>query len=64
MDVSALGVARFYKGLVNVFVLDQEDEKQAAKVESLGMHAIVTDTIMSGLSKKKALARAVMKAVD
>ena len=62
MDVSALGVARFYQGLVNVFVLDQEDEKQAAKVESLGMRAIVTDTIMTGLSKKKALARAVMKA--
>ena len=64
MSVSALGVAQFYRGLVNVFVLDKEDETQAAKVESLGMRAIVTDTIMSGLSKKKALARAVMKAVD
>jgi LPPG:FO 2-phospho-L-lactate transferase len=64
MSASALGVARFYKGLVNVFVLDKEDETQAAKVESLGMRAIVTDTIMSGLSKKKALARAVMKALD
>jgi LPPG:FO 2-phospho-L-lactate transferase len=63
MSASALGVARFYRGLVNVFVLDKEDETQAAKVESLGMRAIVTDTIMSGLSKKKALARAVMKAL-
>jgi LPPG:FO 2-phospho-L-lactate transferase len=64
MSASALGVARLYKGLVNVFVLDQEDKTAAAKIESLGMRAIVTDTIMSGLSKKKALARAVMKAVD
>jgi len=64
MSASALGVARFYRGLVNVFVLDKEDETQAAKVESLGIRAIVTDTIMSGLSKKKALARAVMKAID
>jgi len=64
MSASALGVARYYRGLVNVFVLDKEDETQAAKVESLGMRAIVTDTIMSGLSKKKALARAVMKAID
>ena len=61
MSASALGVARIYRGLVNVFVLDKEDETEAARVESLGMRAIVTDTIMSGLSKKKALARAVMK---
>ena len=61
MSASALGVARFYTGLVNVFVLDKEDETQAAKVESLGMRAIVTDTIMGNLSKKKALARAVIK---
>jgi LPPG:FO 2-phospho-L-lactate transferase len=64
MSASALGVARFYRGLVNVFVLDKEDETQAAKVESLGIRAIVTDTIMSGLSKKKALARAVIRALD
>ncbi len=64
MSASAFGVARFYRGLVNVFILDKEDEAQAAKVESLGMRAIVTDTIMTGLSKKKALARAVMKVID
>ncbi len=63
MSASALGVARLYGGLVNVFVLDNEDATQAAKVESLGMRAVVTDTIMSGLAKKKALARAIMKAV-
>jgi LPPG:FO 2-phospho-L-lactate transferase len=63
MSASALGVARFYRGLVNVFILDKEDQTQAAKVESLGMRAIVTDTIMSGVSKKKALARVVLKAI-
>jgi LPPG:FO 2-phospho-L-lactate transferase len=61
MSVSALGVAQFYKGIVNVFVLDKVDETQAAKIESLGMRAIATDTIMTGLSKKKALASAVMR---
>ena len=64
MSVSALGVAQFYKGIVNVFVLDKVDETQAARIESLGMRAIVTDTIMTGLAKKKSLARAVMKAVN
>jgi LPPG:FO 2-phospho-L-lactate transferase len=64
MSASALGVARFYREIVNVFVLDKEDATQAAKVESLGMRAIVTDTIMIGLAKKKALARTVMEAVN
>lgn len=62
MSASAQGVAQFYKGIVNVLVLDKEDEAQASKIESQGMRAIVTDTIMAGLSKKKSLARAVMKA--
>jgi len=64
MSASAVGVASLYKGLVNVFILDKEDKSAAAKIESLGMRAIVTDTIMNGLSKKRALARVVMKAVS
>ena len=64
LSASALGVARLYQGIVNVFVLDNEDQAMASKIESLGMKAVVTDTIMSSLSKKKALARAVMKALD
>jgi LPPG:FO 2-phospho-L-lactate transferase len=64
LSASALGVARLYQGIVNVFVLDNEDQAMASKIESLGMKTVVTDTIMSSLSKKKALARAVMKALD
>src|SRR5215471_12914679 len=64
LSASALGVARLYQGIVNVFIVDKEDEAVAAKIESLGMKVVVTDTIMSGVSKKKALARAVMKALD
>ena len=64
LSASALGVARLYQGIVNVFIVDKEDEAVVAKIESLGMKAVVTDTIMSSLSKKKALARAVMKALE
>jgi LPPG:FO 2-phospho-L-lactate transferase len=60
LSASALGVARLYQGIANVFVLDNEDRAAASKIEALGMKAVVTDTIMSGLSKKKALAREVM----
>jgi LPPG:FO 2-phospho-L-lactate transferase len=64
LSASALGVARLYQGIADVFVLDNEDKAATSKIESLGMKAVVTDTIMSGLSKKKALARAVMKAIE
>jgi LPPG:FO 2-phospho-L-lactate transferase len=60
LSASALGVARLYQGIADVFVLDNEDKAAASKIESLGMKAVVTDTIMSNLSKKKALARAVL----
>jgi LPPG:FO 2-phospho-L-lactate transferase len=64
MNVSALGVAEYYRGLVDVFVLDQLDEKLAAGVQALGMRAVVTNTIMSDLAEKKALARVVVKALE
>ncbi len=64
MKVSALGVAELYRGLVDVFVLDHADARFVDLVEALGMRAIVTNTIMSGLAEKKALAREVLTALE
>jgi LPPG:FO 2-phospho-L-lactate transferase len=64
MEVSALGVARMYRGLVDLFVLDRADKRLAPEVEKLGMRAVVTNTIMTGAAQKKALARAVLKALE
>jgi LPPG:FO 2-phospho-L-lactate transferase len=63
MRVSALGVAELYRDFVDVFILDEVDAKQAAKVEALGMRVVVTDTIMRSMAKKKALARATVGAM-
>lgn len=64
MEVSALGVAQLYRGLIDVFVLDRADKALAPAVQKLGMRAIVTNTIMTGKAQKKALARTVLKAVE
>jgi LPPG:FO 2-phospho-L-lactate transferase len=64
MEVSALGVAQLYRGLVDVFILDRADRGLAPAVEKLGMRAVVTNTIMTGMAQKRALARAVLKAVE
>jgi LPPG:FO 2-phospho-L-lactate transferase len=63
MRVSAAGVAEVYRDFVDVFVLDRVDARQAAKVEALGMRGVVTDTIMTSLARKTALARVVVGAL-
>jgi LPPG:FO 2-phospho-L-lactate transferase len=61
MAPSAFEVARLYQDFVGVFVLDEVDRKHAVKVQALGMHAVVTNTIMRGLRERKALAKAVTR---
>lgn len=61
-EVSALGVAKIYAGLVDLFVLDEQDRELAPAVEALGMHAFVTDTMMTSMERKAELARDVVAA--
>lgn len=60
---SALQVAELYRDFLDVFVLDRLDESLAPRIEALGMRAVVTNTIMTGLTEKKALARVVVQAL-
>ncbi|MGE5595393.1 MAG: 2-phospho-L-lactate transferase [Hyphomicrobiales bacterium] len=62
-EVSALGVARLYEGLIDVMVIDEQDRELAPAVEGLGVRCVVTDTIMSSPEKKKALAETVVQAI-
>jgi LPPG:FO 2-phospho-L-lactate transferase len=55
-EVSALGVARMYVGLVDAFVLDAVDASLAPAVEALGLRAVVTDTIMTDDAARARLA--------
>jgi LPPG:FO 2-phospho-L-lactate transferase len=61
---SALGVARLYRDLCAVFVLDTADRRAAAAVEKLGMRAVVTDTIMADETRSARLANAVLRALE
>jgi LPPG:FO 2-phospho-L-lactate transferase len=46
-DASAVGVARLYAGLVDVFLIDTVDASLAPAIEALGMRVVVTDTVMT-----------------
>ncbi|MBE0608624.1 MAG: 2-phospho-L-lactate transferase [Dehalococcoidia bacterium] len=62
-EVSALGVARIYQGLVDLFVLDVEDRELAPAVEALGMKTLVTDTMMTSMERKRELAEDILNAL-
>jgi len=64
MEISCLGVARFYKNLINTFIIDKVDKKQKEKIEKLGIKVIVTDTLMKDLEVKKNLAQIAINAMN
>jgi len=63
-DVSALGVARYYKDWVDGFVLDAEDAGLARDIETLGLRVRVADTMMRNDTDKRRLAKQVLEFVD
>ena len=62
-DVSALGVARIYAELADVFVLDETDAALASTIESeTGMRVVVMPTLMTDVDTKMALASGTLEA--
>ncbi len=64
MAVSPVSIARMYRDIVRVFVLDTLDRKHARAIEALGMRPIVTDTIMTTPAKAARLAEVVLRALE
>lgn len=62
-ESTALGVARLYADLCDVFVLDTIDADAAAAVEALDVRALVTDTIMTDDASRARLAGEVLAAL-
>ena len=60
---SAIEVAKLYLDFMGTFVMDNVDRTCAAEVEALGLRAIVTNTIMTGMQQRKALARVVARSL-
>jgi LPPG:FO 2-phospho-L-lactate transferase len=62
MEVSAVGVARYYRDFLDVMVIDEQDKHLLSKIEDLGIPAVATNTIMRDSVAKKALALKVLEA--
>ena len=64
-DVSAIGVARLYAELADVFILDEQDAALVEQVEAeTALRCLALPTLMSGPAEKQALARAALDAVQ
>ena len=63
LEVSALAVAKLYQDFLDGFVIDQVDRAEKEKIEGLGLHVVVTDSIMKSLEDKIRLARVTLQSV-
>jgi LPPG:FO 2-phospho-L-lactate transferase len=64
MEVSPLGVARLYRDIAGLFVLDNADRRYLEPIERLGMRTIATDTIMTTPERAAALAEVVLRELE
>ena len=56
-DVSALGVAAYYRDLVDVLIIDETDRALAGAIAELGVEVAVTNTLMWTDDDRRELAR-------
>jgi LPPG:FO 2-phospho-L-lactate transferase len=62
-SMSSVGIARAYRDVCATLVIDDADAADAARVEALGVRAVVTDTMMRDARIAAALARQTLAAV-
>jgi len=63
-EVSALGVARLYRGLIDTFVLDEQDRALAPAIAALGLETVVLDSMMRDRPGRARVAAEVLAAVQ
>jgi LPPG:FO 2-phospho-L-lactate transferase len=60
-EATAAGVARLYRDLIDIFVLDRKDENLQKPIQDLGLKVYSANTIMNDMDSKTALAKAVLE---
>ena len=60
LEASVTGIARHYRGLIDCLVIDNIDIDAVPAIESQGIHAAVTNTVMKDADDRAALAKQVL----
>jgi len=61
VEVSAVGVARFYRDWIDAFVCDERDRGRLPEIEALGLRARALDTLMVDAGVAERVARAALE---
>ena len=56
-EASAAAVAEIYKDIAGTFVIDDVDKHERKRIQELGLHCIITDTVMTNSTKAADLCR-------
>lgn len=64
IEVSALGVARFYADWIDAFVFDERDRASQGEIAALGLGAVALDTLMVTPEVARDVARAAFELAD
>jgi len=59
-EVSAVGVAAIYAGVIDALVIDETDHLLAPRIVDLGMEVLVTETVMGGPADRQRLAMEIL----
>ncbi|MHA2129764.1 MAG: 2-phospho-L-lactate transferase, partial [Promethearchaeota archaeon] len=57
LEVSCVGVAKYYQDILGHFIIDNRDCKHKSRIEKLGINTYCYDTLMIDLKKKTELAQ-------
>jgi LPPG:FO 2-phospho-L-lactate transferase len=60
LDASALAIARYYGSLVDGWLIDEQDAREAPAIEALGKRVAITNTLMTDRARSIELARTVL----
>ncbi|HEU0163473.1 MAG TPA: 2-phospho-L-lactate transferase [Thermomicrobiales bacterium] len=63
-EVSALGIARIYAGLLDLLVIDEQDRDLQGAIEALGIRVLITNSIMGDAEDRERLAREILAATE
>jgi LPPG:FO 2-phospho-L-lactate transferase len=58
-DVSAFGIAKYYRGLIDGLVIDTIDAALAPEIEALGIRVLAIPSVMKTKSDQSSLAKRV-----
>lgn len=64
LEISVLGIARHYAGIVDTLVIDSADSALAPSIEALGIGVQVTETVMTGRTGRIQLATKIVAALQ